>query len=73
MEKEKRPLKEVRCSGEEKTNPQAIQEYEFFVQGRVGEAEEASFKGKIENGSEGKEGGQSKSRVFFSSGDETDG
>jgi len=70
MEREKGRLKESRSSEEEITNPQPIQEYEFFVRGSIRDKGAAPRKDRDEKGTEGKNGEPNKSGIFFTSGDE---
>jgi hypothetical protein len=72
MERDKRRLKESKSSEEEKTDPQPIQEYEFFVCGSIRDKGAAPLKDRDEKGTEGKNGEPNKSGIFFSSGDEKD-
>lgn len=73
MERDKRSLKATTDSEEEKMNPHALQEYEFFVHGRGGEAGAGIPGGRRAKEKEGNKADPNKSRVFFASGDETDG
>jgi hypothetical protein len=54
------------------TDPLTIQEYEFFVQGDAGETKAAPLEVQNAKGIKGKNGEQDKSRIFFSSMDETE-
>lgn len=68
---QKRPKETKRLEGE-KTNSRPIQEYEFFVHGGAGETEAMPLENQKAGGVKEKNGGQSKSRIFFSSIEEAD-
>jgi len=72
MEGDKKRLKEPNCLEGGKTDPEPIQEYEFFVHGGAGETEAMPLEDRNARGIKGKSGEQNKSRIFFSSIEETD-
>jgi hypothetical protein len=72
MERDKKRLKEPICSEGIITDPEPIQEYEFFVREGAGEIEAEPPEAQKAKGVKGKNGEESKSRIFFSSIDEAD-
>jgi hypothetical protein len=65
MEGDKKRVKESECLEGEITNPQPIQEYEFFVRKSEGEMEAVLPEDRNEKRIKGKSGDRNKSRIFF--------
>lgn len=72
MERDDKRLKDPKCSEMGITDPQPIQEYEFFVHGGVGGAEAAPSREQNAKGIKGKKSEPGKNGIFFSSRDETE-
>ena len=65
MEGDKKRVKEPESIEGEKTNPQRIHEYEFFVHEGEGETEEVLPEDRNAKVIKGKNGDRNKSRIFF--------
>jgi len=73
MEGDEKSLKEPGSPEGERTNPQTVQEYEFFVRQGAGETGAMSLAEQKPGGVKEKNSEQNnKSRIFFSSIEETD-